>query len=382
MSTSRRPHTLLAMAADVREAFIDGPVLDQLRHVATIDPGILAEVFSSPSAPGLEVALKSAEVLLTSWGCPELAEGALARMPSLRVVVHAAGSVKGIVTDAMWERGITVSSAAAANALPVAEFTVAAVLFSNKSVLGAARSYPETRRAVDRLTLFSRTGNYRRTVGIVGASLVGRRVIELLQLYDIQVPVYDPCLEPGEAARLGARQVDLDGLALRSDIVSIHAPGLPETRHLFDRSRLALMPDGATLISTARGSLVDTDALTAELLTGRLHAVLDVTEHQPPRRTRPCTTCRTSCSPRTWPDHSATSWPVSPTPLSPSWPGTPRASRSPTRKRRPPSPAPPDGSHASHLKVPHDDHPHTRPAPLAKRRTRPLPAFRHQHVQR
>ncbi|NEE43366.1 hydroxyacid dehydrogenase, partial [Streptomyces sp. SID8455] len=62
------------------------------------------------------------------------------------------------------------------------------------------------------------------------------------------------------------------------DVVSIHAPELPQTRHLFDAGRLALMRDGATLVNTARGSLVDTDALVKELVSGRIDAVLDHTE--------------------------------------------------------------------------------------------------------
>jgi phosphoglycerate dehydrogenase-like enzyme len=83
---------------------------------------------------------------------------------------------------------------------------------------------------------------------------------------------------PDEAAALGVRLVELDVLALSSDVVTIHAPELSQTRHLFDGDRLALLPDGATLVNTARGSIVDTVALTKELVSGRLNAVLDVTD--------------------------------------------------------------------------------------------------------
>ncbi|MGX1129976.1 phosphoglycerate dehydrogenase-like enzyme [Streptomyces glaucescens] len=271
----RRPRTVLAMDAAVRQALFDAAALDRLTRVADTDPSLVVGDFADPAAAG---ALAEAEVLFTGWGCPPLTAQALDGMPRLRTVVHAAGSVKHHITDACWARGLTVASAADANAVPVAEFTVAAILFSGKRVLHAARVYRERRSWVSPIEVIGAGGNYRRTVGVVGASRIGRRVLELLRPYDLRVLLYDPYVDAEEAARLGARAVPLDTLALSSDIVTIHAPQLPETRHLFDRARLALLPDGATLINTARGSLVDTAALTDELVSGRIDAVLDVTD--------------------------------------------------------------------------------------------------------
>ncbi|MFF9620876.1 hydroxyacid dehydrogenase [Streptomyces griseosporeus] len=263
------------MDPPVRDALFDRAALDRLTALADTDPHLVVGDFADPAAAG---ALAAAEVLLTGWGCPPLTGEALAGMPRLRTVVHAAGSVKHHITRACWERGLTVASAAGANALPVAEYTVAAILFSGKRVLHAAHVYRDKRAWVNALDLVGGGGNHRRTVGVVGASRIGRRVIELLRPYDLAVLLYDPYVDDGEAARLGVRRVGLDTLARSSDTVTVHAPELPETRHLFDRDRLALMPDGATLVNTARGSLVDTAALTDELVSGRLHAVLDVTD--------------------------------------------------------------------------------------------------------
>ncbi|MBA2950851.1 hydroxyacid dehydrogenase [Streptomyces himalayensis] len=263
------------MDAPVRDALFDQASLDRLAALADSDPSLVVADFADPAAAS---PLADAEVLLTGWGCPPLTAAALARMPRLRTVVHAAGSVKHHITDACWERGLTVSSAAGANALPVAEYTVAAILFSGKRVLHAARVYREQRARVDSLEVMGGGGNYRCTVGVVGASRIGRRVVELLRPYNLRVLLYDPYAGAEEAAALGARLVSLDSLARSSDIVTVHAPELPETRHLFDRGRLALLRDGATLINTARGSLVDTAALTDELVSGRLNAVLDVTD--------------------------------------------------------------------------------------------------------
>ncbi|MFC5803464.1 hydroxyacid dehydrogenase [Streptomyces formicae] len=271
---ARRPHTLLAMGREPHAQLLAEGALDRLPHVAVVDTAQCVSDFGAVD----DAVLGTAEVLFTHWGAPRLTAEALDRMPRLRAVVHAAGSVKHHVTEAVWERGIAVSTAAAANALPVAEFTLAAILFANKRVLDSARHYRDVRDRTPVLRRLAGHGNYRRTVGIVGASRIGRRVLELLRPLDLDVLLYDPYLDGAGAAGLGAELVGLDELVRRSHVVSIHAPQLTETQHMFDARRLALLRDGATLVNTARGSLVDTDALTEELVTGRIHAVLDVTE--------------------------------------------------------------------------------------------------------
>ncbi len=275
--TLARPRTVLAMSEETKDAVFGKTALGRLEGVAEVDTALVVTDFAAESS-ALQERLHDAEVLLTGWGCPTVDAAALHRMPRLKAVVHAAGSVKGHITEACWQRGIAVTTAAAANALPVAEYTLASILFANKRVLDGARAYRDARRQVALLSRFPNVGNYRRTVGLVGASRIGRRVAELLKPFDLRVLMYDPYLGADEARELGVELMELDALVIRSDIVSIHAPQIPATRGLFDAARLSLMPDGATLINTARGSLVDTEALTKEVRTGRLHAVLDHTE--------------------------------------------------------------------------------------------------------
>lgn len=222
--------------------------------------------------------LPRAEILLTGWGSPRIDTALLARAPKLRAVVHAAGTVKGHVDREVLARGVRVSSAAAANAVPVAEFTVAAILLAGKRAFRLQRLYREVRG----FRLWSREvpaiGNHGKTVGIVGASRIGRLVLERLRGFDCARLVFDPYLSAAEAASLGAEKVELDDLLRRADVVSLHAPSLPETRHMIDRRRLALLRDGAVLVNTARGALIDGEALEAELASGRLDAVIDTTE--------------------------------------------------------------------------------------------------------
>jgi phosphoglycerate dehydrogenase-like enzyme len=215
------------------------------------------------------VALEQAEVVLSGWGCPPLDALLLARAPELRAIVHAAGGVKGHVTDACWDRGLLVSTAAGANAEPVAEYTLARILLANKGAGRLAREYRARRAPIDLISEFPDVGNLGKTVGIVGLSRIGKRVVELLRPFELDVLVSDPYV---------AGAAELDDLLRASDVVSLHAPSLPSTRHMLDARRLSLLRDGATLINTARGALIDQDALVAELITGRIDAVIDVTE--------------------------------------------------------------------------------------------------------
>ncbi|GAA4199186.1 hydroxyacid dehydrogenase [Streptosporangium oxazolinicum] len=276
--TADPPSVVLAMYPELPARLFPVAVGDRLRAVAGADLAAPLTEFASEEA---RARLERAEVLVTGWGCPVIDERVLRHAPRLRAVVHAAGSVKGHVGQAVFDRGIPVSSAASANALPVAEYTVAMILLTGKSVLALAREY-RTRR--EDLRLFQGAGdhgeygNYGRTVGLVGASRIGRRVAELLVPFDLDVLIADPYLDARDARTLGARLVGLDELFAAADIVSLHAPATDDTRGMVTAARLAAMRDGATLINTARGSLVDQEALVAELVTGRLSAVLDVTE--------------------------------------------------------------------------------------------------------
>ncbi|MEU2062676.1 hydroxyacid dehydrogenase [Streptomyces sp. NPDC013455] len=272
-----RPQALFAMTARNLPHVFPPELLARLRACLDVDPALVAEDFTDPRP---REALARAEVLVTGWGCPRLDAAALDAAPRLRAVLHAAGSVKGFTTPEVWRRGILVSSAAAANALPVAEYTLAVILLAGKDVF-AFRDRLRDRRAFPCGGIVPGIGNHGRRVGVVGASRIGRRLIELLRPFDLAVSLADPYVDAPEAARLGVPLLRLDELLRTSDIVTLHAPQTTETRHLIGARELALMPDGAVLVNTARGALVDHEALVAELRTGRLGAVLDVTDPEP-----------------------------------------------------------------------------------------------------
>ncbi|MFI8869180.1 hydroxyacid dehydrogenase [Streptomyces sp. NPDC053707] len=274
----RRPRAALAMGADAAAAVLSPDSLAALAAVCDLAPLPAIDDFTTDEARAV---LADTEILITGWGCPPIHAGVLATAPALRAVVHTAGTVRGHVTDACWDRGIEVSSAAAANALPVAEYTVAMILLSGKRVLERARDFRARRVRDAWLATPPEVGNYRRTVGILSASLIGRRVIELLRPYDLEVLLHDPYVSDEEAAGLGVRPVTLAGLFVESDVVSVHTPLLPATTGLVSRGLLASMRPDAVLINTSRGAVVDQDALTDVLRAERIRAVLDVTDPDP-----------------------------------------------------------------------------------------------------
>lgn len=217
-------------------------------------------------------------------------------MPRLRLISHAAGTVKYFLSQAVFDRGVTVCSAAEANAQPVAEFSLAMILLAGKRTFGFRRLYLEhrDRAPVERLQAQA-IGNLGLTVGIVGASRIGRRVINLLQPFDLNLILFDPLLSAAEAEKLGVRLVSLEEPDGGERCHFATCTLLPQTQHMIGAAALARMKDGATLINTARGALVDENALLAELKTGRIEAVIDVTDPEVPPPDSPFTACRT-CS--------------------------------------------------------------------------------------
>lgn len=273
---SRRPRLALAMRQEGTRFVMPAEQFERIAELCDVlDPEPL-ERFDDDRAWAL---LAEIDILITGWGCPAIDADILATAPHLRLIAHAAGSVKGFISPLVLDRGIRLTHAAIANALPVAEFTLAVILLANKHVDRFARLYRQDRNR-DRVKELADQpiGNLGAVVGLVSASRIGRRVIELLKPFDLELLLHDPFVSVGEAQALGVRNVPLDELMARADIVSLHAPSIPSTRHMIDAPKLALMRDDTTLINTARGAIVDHAALEKELVSGRIKAVIDVTE--------------------------------------------------------------------------------------------------------
>ncbi len=269
---------MLVMARDTMRLQFGDAELRRLRATARLGEPLFTDELSSAA---VRARLAETEVLLTSWGCPPLEEAVLRDAPNLRAVLHAAGSIRDHVGAAVFDRGLLVTTAAGANAEPVAQYTLGAILWAFKKVPFLAA---DARTFRDDWSYRERHGELTgrdRTIVLVGFSRVGRRVTELLRQLDLaRVLVVDPVVDPARIRAAGAEPATLAEALPRADVLSLHAPSLPETRHMIGAAELAALPPGAVVVNTARGALVDTAALEHACAAG-LHAVLDVTEPEP-----------------------------------------------------------------------------------------------------
>ncbi len=243
-------------------------------------------VFNEGEAPWTPAELHArlnadVRAVITCWGSPRIDAAALDLAPNLEIVGHAAGSVRPYVTREVWGRGVRVTHAADVIAEAVAEYTIGAILVG-------LRGFVPRHAAVSAGQWKDPVGGTRpggllagRRVGVVAASMVGRRVIPLLHAFTPDVALYDPHVDEAQAADMDVELLELDALLASSDVVTLHAPILPETRRMIGRRELALLTPGALLVNCARAWLVDQQAMAEALQAGRISAVLDVFDDEP-----------------------------------------------------------------------------------------------------
>lgn len=288
-----KPRLLFAPAREHTAKVFAPEVLRRLEEGFEVDRNDRPEDLTEAE---LSARIGGCDALVTGWGAtdpgrllprtaPPLTPGVMDAADRLKIIAHAAGSVRHML-DAVWRdyvapRGICVFTATVEIGYNVAETALGLMIMSSKRLLEStlhvrhAAGWRSRGIAVDEQHLSGAA------VGIVGASDVGRQVLRLLQPFNVRALLYDPYLEAGEARSLGVEQTGLDDLFARADIVTLHAPSIPETRHLVGAAQLRLLRDGALLVNTARGALIDQEALIREAGSGRIRAALDVTTPEP-----------------------------------------------------------------------------------------------------
>lgn len=180
--------------------------------------------------------------------------------------------------EAARELGIAVTRVPAYSPYAVAEHTVALLMTLNRKIHRAYNRVREQNFSLNGLVGFDLHG---KTVGIVGTGKIGRIAAAIFRGFGCEVFAFDPVQDLAWAAEKGVTYTDLNTLLKTSDVVSLHSPLFPETFHLLDAERFALMKPGAHLINTSRGKLVDTRALIEVLKSGHLGGVaLDVYEEE------------------------------------------------------------------------------------------------------
>lgn len=205
--------------------------------------------------------LANVEVIFSTWGMPPLDAEQIARMPKLRALFYAAGSVQNFARPFL-DAGVKVFSAWAANAVPVAEFSLAAIIFGLKQVYPCLRDNAIEGGGPKPPHLY---GAFDTTVGIISLGMIGRKVCEMLRPFQVDLVACDPFVPDAIFAALNVRPVELDELFRVSHVVSLHAPNLPSTRGMITGEHFRLMREGSTFINTARGAVIRQDEMVAAL---------------------------------------------------------------------------------------------------------------------
>jgi phosphoglycerate dehydrogenase-like enzyme len=280
-----KPKAIFALDAPVFDLVYGGENLRRLQSLVDVSVPSFSrqEIMERPEL------LHDVELLFSSWGAPRLDQIFLDAVPRLRAVFHAAGTVKPLVTDEFWDRKVMLANAASANAIPVAEFTLAQIILSLKRTWWYIREIERTTMYPDRHSHVAYgPGAYGSVVGIVSLGRIGGLVREKLRMLDVKVIAHDPLLTPERARELDVEAVSLDELFCRSDVVTVHTPLLTETEGLITGKHFAAMKHNATFINTARGFVVNEKEMIEVLIERQdLFALLDVARTEPPIKNSP-----------------------------------------------------------------------------------------------
>ena len=226
------------------------------------------------------------ENYVTLWSSPRLDEQILNNAPKLKLLTHLGGTVVPFVSDAMWERGIKVISANDYFAESVAEGTLAYILCALRDIPKYSSELKCEKKW--KPSPWYTAGLMGKKIGIVSYGTIARKLVRILAQFKVSIMVYDiKPLPESDASLYGLRQASLEQIFAECDIISLHTPLFDATRHLIGEPLLSTIKDGALLVNTSRGAIIDQCALERELAKERFRAVLDVFEKEPPEDSCP-----------------------------------------------------------------------------------------------
>lgn len=260
---------------DVRDSFIPLEVKKRLTGMGNVRWHDGRENLTEEELAGQ---IKDAQVCLTGWGTARFTREVLKSAPCLQVIAHTGGTVAPVVDDAAYDRGIRVLSGNEIYAQSVAEGVIG-------YMLAALRRIPKYAHRMQNVGWsepdWYTEGLLGQRVGLVGFGAVARYTATMLRAFDVELLIASEHMSEEEACRYGAQKSTLEEIFSSCKVVSLHMAATPKTYRQIGERLLRLLPDGALLINTARGSVVDEEALARALKEGRFQAVLDVFETEP-----------------------------------------------------------------------------------------------------
>jgi len=274
----KRPRVIVLSGETLFRSFFDPPRERRLGRFAW------TRVADRRVTPRLRRLLADADALVTTWDSPTFGEELEELAPRLRLVAHCGGEVKARFARPLFER-LVIANAPGPMAPLVAELAVTFLLMAARRVdiYRAALRRPSN-RVYERLHLEGASPETlrERTVGLLGFGRIGRETARLLRPFGPRLLVHDPYVAAATLRAGGGTPATLDRLLRESEFLVLAAALTDDTRGLLGRAALRRLPDGATVVNVARGGIVDLDALTAEVRSGRLRCALDVTDPREP----------------------------------------------------------------------------------------------------
>jgi phosphoglycerate dehydrogenase-like enzyme len=227
--------------------------------------------------------LANVDCLITTWDSPFLDERTLVNAPRLRIIAHCGGEVKSRFAASLFDK-LTITNAADPMGQATAEMGAAFLLYCARDVdrYREALRKPDNRAYSDAHLRGTDEYIVNRKVAMIGFGRVGRALVRLTRGFDLRWTIYDPFAPRSLASEYGVVFSELQTLLRGADLLVLTAALTERTRGLLDRSRLAMLPDGAVVINIARGGLIDLAALTREVRRKRLRCALDVTDPDEP----------------------------------------------------------------------------------------------------
>ena len=260
----------------VRDTFMPPHIIERLGTLGNVRYNNFKERMNGET---LGENLEDTDICVTGWGCPRFSEDVLNKAGKLKLIAHIGGSVANHIGSEVFDKGIRVITGNDIFALVVAEGTAAYILAGLRRLALYAEKVQQGLWAHDGYEWYNES-LINKSVGLVGFGAIARHLVPMLRPYNCEISAYDPFVGNDIFLQYGVKKTSLADIA-KNKIVSIHASKTDGSRHIIDREFLKNMRDGALLVNTARGSVIDEEALADELITGRIRAVLDVYETEP-----------------------------------------------------------------------------------------------------
>jgi len=263
----------------VDHVYLEGEHHKKLRSFGNL------KVFKEPprTPDDLKRRIEDADIVIVGWS--KLSKGIIESAKKLRMISIWATSCHYADVQAAKEKGIVVTHVPSYATEAVAEYTIALMLSAARKLLPADK---HVRKGGFDWRPFGGVELREKTLGVVGTGSIGFRVAEISKAFGMQVLGYDKYPNVKRAEEIGIEYVNLHALVKKSDFITLHVTLTPETEKLIGKKELKIMKNGAIIVNTSQGKIIDEEALNEALKSGKVsYAGLDVFEEEPPAKDNP-----------------------------------------------------------------------------------------------